>query len=64
MNFDDEEPAVLDDDEDIMRSPKRGTKTIVEREPEREPEFEGNVTHSVLDKEKGFKKEIQGTAGL
>ena len=59
MNFDDEDPAVIDDDADIMQSNRKGTKTIIEREPEREPEFEGNITHSVLLKENGgVKKEI------
>jgi hypothetical protein len=53
---DDDEPAVIEDDSDDQ-SHRRGGRNMVEREPEREPDQsmqEGNITKSILDKEKGI----------
>ncbi len=47
INIDDDEPFI---EEDADYTNRRGNvnppKNMIEREPEREPEFEGNITHS------------------
>jgi len=58
VRHEDDSPGIGDDDMDDFISPQKK----IEREPEREPDdsgLEGNITHSILEKEKGLKGKIQ-----
>lgn len=51
--FDDEDP-IIEDESAIMNKKQNPPKYMIEREPEREPDYsclDGNITYSVLENE-------------